>query len=335
MRHCPRCQAEFEAERPQCSDCGAALVDGPSPRFDATVAHQTTARPTGVVRGGFTRLATVRGSAAASALGDLLIAADVVVAWGDGQPPAEDGDAAASFALDVATEDVERARDVLAEWADPDVLVSDEVVDAAPTPAPPPVARTPPPPLPTSDVRHCPTCGSEFTGSRVVCSDCATTLVDGPSPRFDPDAATEDTPLSDTDFVPLATLSDGQAADVLCHLLADAGVATITMGRSGKRLHAPGHEAIGPVTTGGSVEVRVFPEDLARAGDVIADWSDQDAILERLDDDARPSESTPPASSRPVVHVAPEDPGDPLATFRIVMFVAGVSALVAAWVLWR
>ena len=34
MVHCTECEAEFSVARERCSDCGGAIVDGPSPRFE-------------------------------------------------------------------------------------------------------------------------------------------------------------------------------------------------------------------------------------------------------------------------------------------------------------
>jgi hypothetical protein len=235
LRHCPRCQSEFAAERVECSDCGGPLADGPSPRFEPRSVEPD----------------------------------DVPPAAG-----APDGGVACPSAL-------------------------------------PPFGR-----------RHCPSCTAEFETDRITCADCGTALVPGPSPSFEP--AADDAPLELDDFVALVALRNGEAADALGDVLADAGIATVVTGSAGIRMHAPGHAPMGPLSTG-TVDLGVFPEDIERASEMLGGWAGKDAIV----DDDEPPETTPARAPAPP-HAAPQS----TSPIGIVLLVAAVAAMVAAaWML--
>ncbi|HLY36506.1 MAG TPA: hypothetical protein VKU61_00630 [Candidatus Binatia bacterium] len=357
MRHCPRCEAEFDVARVDCSDCGTPLVDGPSPRF-ATRArpHDLLAVHEGL-QGESVHLATVRGSDAAIALHDLLADAHVGVCWRQGRGPVADGDPDAVFELGVAPDRFEEARRILADWADPDAIVSDDGSAFSPstvseTTAPRESEHDVAPPLAAPGLRHCPGCGAEFEGTRTRCSDCGETLTDGSSPRFAPgpapDAA-DDGSLHESDFELLATLNDGRAADALCGLLAEAGIATVTVGPEGRRMHAPGHDALGPLQAGLEVEVSVYPEDMDAADALLETWQGRDAIVEpeETDDEPGPSPPAHPGASTATTSTPPADRAvrmrsdvprlpEQRPAVNVVLLVLALGALVAAaWVAMR
>ena len=144
----------------------------------------------------------------------------------------------------------------------------------------------------------------------------------GPSSSFEP--ATDDAPLELDEFVALVTLRNGEAADALGDVLADAGIATVVTGNAGIRMHAPGHAPMGPVSAG-NVDVGVFPEYLERASELLAEWPGQDAIV--VDDE--PPETTPARAPAPP-HAAPQS----TSPIGIVLLVAAVACVVAAaWML--
>ena len=198
MHHCTECGAEFVAPRAQCSDCGGPIAAGPSPRFAA---------PT------------------------------------------------------------KRAKPVTA----PAPVVA---------PATPPVFDGPRPALPPSGLRHCRACHAEFDGALIDCSDCGAPLFPGGSPRFEaPGArAPEGGDLSADDFVPLRRIENGWHADVLCSLLADAGIATMMVTDRGRRMRAPGLDPMGPAPAENeSVEILVFPELIDEAGGILDEAEERHA----------------------------------------------------------
>jgi len=298
-RHCPQCLAEFAApELATCSDCGAALVPGPSPRY----AQPPSSDPdVGEDAGGeFVRLATIRGTDAATTLHDLLTeeGVETLAAWRGprgSEPPAAD----ALCDLCVRPRDILRARELLAQWADTDAIVSDESMSASrddvelvvgPEQREPPAQPVSPmleatvpadraAPLP--GLRHCASCGAEFDGSRTVCSDCGVILLEGPSPRYDTpredaEGSLDDEPLSPRDFVPLVQLRDGEDGNELWRLLDEAGIATFNAGPHQTQMRAPGHQPFGPSLSGMPVTVAVFPQDLTRATQLLAEWRARD-----------------------------------------------------------
>ena len=336
MQHCPHCKAEFAIELPACSDCGGPLVAGPSPRFE-------TGAPADPPPRDWVRIATVRGNDAASALADVLAEAEVHGGWAGGVEPVEDGDPEARFGLVVPPGDVERARAIITEWADPDAIEPENVPAPGPaSPSPTPTAVASPAALPAFGLRHCPVCAAEFESERTVCADCGTALVAGPSPSFDPTTARahedgdDDEPLSPDDFVVLVTLRDGQSADALGGLLADAGIATAVAGSTGIRMHAPGHDPMGPLEAG-TVDVGVFPEDLDRARELLATWPGKDAIIEDEEDADGPDQEDdaparePSAAPARAVRKAPQS----TSPIGVVVLLAALVVLVLVWIMSR
>jgi len=146
-------------------------------------------------------------------------------------------------------------------------------------------------------------------------------LVPGPSPSFEP--AAPDEPLGLDDFVALVTLRNGEAADALGDRLAEAGIATVVTGSAGIRMHAPGHAPIGPLNAK-TVDVGVFPEDLERANELLAEWPGRDAIIEDEGDEPAPPTAGPPRAAKAPQSTSP---------ITVVLLVAAVGAIVAAWLL--
>ena len=135
-----------------------------------------------------------------------------------------------------------------------------------------PVYNGPRPTLPLTGLRHCRECHAEFDSGLVDCSDCGAPLFPGDSPRFDPAASptTPDDDLAADDFVPLRRIDNGWQADMLCSVLADAGIATMIVTGRGRRMRAPGLDPMGPAPAENeAVEILVFPELLDEAGTIL------------------------------------------------------------------
>ena len=179
-------------------------------------------------------------------------------------------------------------------------------------------------PVPSTGPWHCPSCAAEFETHRDVCADCGTALVHGPSPLLEGTAA--DDPLRLEDFVALVTLRTGQAADALGDRLAEAGIATVVTGSAGIRMHAPGRAPIGPLNAG-TVDVGVFPEDLERASEMLAEWPAQDAIVD--DDEPSPASTSDGEEPARSASRAPQSTS-PIA---VVLLIAALGVMVAAWML--
>lgn len=165
----------------------------------------------------------------------------------------------------------------------------------APPAAPQPVATSlaydgPRPELPPTGLRHCRGCHAEFVGSMIDCGDCGAPLFPGESPRFDDRDLTSSeagTGLSEDDFVPLRRINNGWHADMLCSVLADAGIATVMHTARGRRMRAPGMEPMGPAPAENeAVEIQVFPEHLDEAGvilDEAEETQDEEALVQPTD----------------------------------------------------
>jgi hypothetical protein len=299
-------------------------------------------------------LATIRGGAAAAALSDVLTNDGIEVAWGNEDPPRENGDPEALFEVRVPPDDVERGRGILAEWADADVIVTDGVTrDGEPAAALPdisagqasdePIEAASASPLRLSGLRHCPACGAEFDGSRCDCSDCGAALVGGPSQRYassanpPPAVATAaDEEVSPSDFVTLVTVKDGSSALGLWGMLEEAGIATLNTGPRHTQLRAPGSEPVGDDLWGVPVRVAVFPEDLARAKALLAEWAEQDAIVDE-GDSVQPAQHAPtaeptarPLPAAPAVARSSSEPGTDWLTLALIASVLGVLVLLGA-----
>ena len=203
MHHCADCGAEFMVARDACSDCGGAIVAGPSPRFAAATPR-------------------ARATPSAPAIVD---------------PPAA-------------------------------------VVFAGPRPE-----------LPPSGLRHCRACHAEFDSTLLDCSDCGAPLFPGGSPRFETDTASsaDQDSLSPEEFTPLRRIDNGWQADMLCSVLADAGIATLMLTARGRRMRAPGLEPMGPAPAENeSVEILVFPELLDEARGILDEAQDEQSADEEI-----------------------------------------------------
>ena len=92
-------------------------------------------------------------------------------------------------------------------------------------------------------------------------------------------------------------------------------------------MHAPGHAPIGPLNAG-TVDVGVFPEDLERASEMLAEWPAQDAIVVN-DDESSPAPTSD--GQEPARSVA--SPPQSTSPIAVVLLIAALGAMVAAWML--
>lgn len=202
----------------------------------------------------------------------------------------------------------------------------------AEAPAPRAAHDGPRPELPPSGLRHCASCGAEFAGSVVDCSDCGEPLHPGPSPRFDgaDDTADRGAPgdLSAEDFVPLATIPNGWQADTFCGVLGEAGIATMMATARGRRMRAPGLEPIGPAPAENeTVEILVFPEMLDEARVILAEAMEQHPDSEPFE---QPRDGAGTQCGVNCEHVAEPEAGHPVLALALagIVVVLGIAAVV-------